>query len=54
MFALFLFCSWFCATLVDDEMKDVLKLSQAKLYPSELVAIGISFTLNCFSVYRCM
>lgn len=31
----------FC--LVDDTMKDVLKHSQASLYPSEVVTIGILF-----------
>jgi len=34
----------FC--LVDDRMKDVPKHSQAKLYPSELVTIGILFALK--------
>ncbi len=34
----------FC--LVDDEMKDMPKHSQAKLYPSELVTIGILFALK--------
>jgi hypothetical protein len=34
----------FCA--VDDEMKDMSKHSQAKLYPSELVTIGILFALK--------
>ena len=34
----------FC--LVDDEMKDMLKHSQAKLSPSELVTIGILFALK--------
>ena len=34
----------FC--LVDDEMKDMPKHGQAKLYPSELVTIGILFALK--------
>jgi hypothetical protein len=34
----------FC--LVDDAMKNVAKHSQAKLYPSELVTIGILFALK--------
>ena len=34
----------FC--LVDDQMKDVPKHSQAKLYPSELVTIGLLFALK--------
>ncbi len=31
---------------VDDRMRDVLKHPQAKLYPSELVTIGILCALN--------
>jgi hypothetical protein len=34
----------FC--LVDDEMKNMPKHSQAKLYPSELITIGILFALK--------
>lgn len=34
----------FC--LVDDQMKDVPKHSQAKLYPSEVVTIGLLFALK--------
>jgi hypothetical protein len=34
----------FC--LVDDQMKEVPKHPQAKLYPSELVTIGLLFALK--------
>lgn len=34
----------FC--FVDDRMKEVPKHSQAKLYPSELVTIGLLFALS--------
>ena len=34
----------FC--LVDDQMKEVAKHPQAKLYPSELVTIGLLFALS--------
>ena len=34
----------FC--LVDDQMKEVPKHRQAKLYPSELVTIGLLFALK--------
>jgi len=34
----------FC--LVDDEMGEMPKLSQARLWPSELVAIGLLFALK--------
>ncbi|EFH89872.1 hypothetical protein Krac_11457 [Ktedonobacter racemifer DSM 44963] len=34
----------FC--LVDDQMQEVPKHSQAKLYPSELVTIGLLFALK--------
>jgi hypothetical protein len=34
----------FC--VVDDEMKDVPKHTQARLYPSELVKIGLLFALK--------
>ena len=34
----------FCS--VDDEMSEVKKVSQADLYPSEVVTIGISFALK--------
>jgi hypothetical protein len=34
----------FC--LVDDRMKEIPKQSQAKLYPSELVTIGLLFALK--------
>src|ERR1700690_458041 len=34
----------FC--IVDDQMRDIAKHEQAKLYPSELVTIGILFALK--------
>ena len=40
----------FC--LVDDHMKDIPKHSQAKLYPSEVVTIGLLFALSRRSLPR--
>jgi hypothetical protein len=37
--------SVFC--LVDDQMQEIPKHPQAKLYPSELVTIGLLFALIC-------
>ncbi len=42
---------------VDDRMRDVMKHPDAKLYPSELVTIGILFSLKGVSFrafYRCL
>jgi len=40
----------FC--LVDDQMQEVPRQSQAKLYPSELVTIGLLFALSRRSLSR--
>ena len=40
---------------IDDQMKDVPKHSQAKIYPSELVTLGALFALKgrgCRAFYR--